>query len=404
LNETSDSPSPRLGFWPRMIIQGVFLLLLAVGLFFVVRHLAAMKPRLGRAVPQPTAPVVRTVTVRPGERRLTIHAEGTARPAAEVQISPQVSGKAVYVNPSLTPGGYVSAGELLVKIEPVDYELAVTLAEARVADAESKLAMAREEANVAVKEWGEHFAQGREDVPEPPPLVAKKPQLEAAEANLKAQKANLEKARLNLSRTAITAPFDAVITDKKVGVGQTLAVGQAICTMHARNTMEIVLPLDSGQVGWVRVPGLTVPAGEEGAGAVVRVRAGDRTEVYDGKVVRAQGKVDPATRLVDVVVRVENPYAKTPPLTPGMFASVDLEGEALQNVAAVPRLALRQGGILWVAKDGKLSFRKVEVALLEGNDAIVSGGLEPGDQVVVSDLKEVTDGMTVRVANGEQAE
>jgi RND family efflux transporter MFP subunit len=131
----------------------------------------------------------------------------------------------------------------------------------------------------------------------------------------------------------------------------------------------------------------------------VITRIAGRDLSWSGKIVRAEGKLDERTRMVNVVVRVENPYATRPPLVAGLFVSVEIEGHTLENAAVIPRAALRENSMVWIVdEDGQLEFRKVVVARLETNHAILKSGLEDGDQVVTSGLKAVTDGMQVRIA------
>lgn len=115
-------------------------------------------------------------------------------------------------------------------------------------------------------------------------------------------------------------------------------------------------------------------------------------------MVRAEGKLDERTRMIHVVVRVIDPYAKKPPLAPGLFVTVDIEGRRLENVSVIPRSALHQDNVVWVVnEEGRLWFRKVHVARISTESIIVESGLADGETVVVSPLNAVTDGMKVSV-------
>ena len=115
-------------------------------------------------------------------------------------------------------------------------------------------------------------------------------------------------------------------------------------------------------------------------------------------MVRAEGKLDERTRMVNVVIRVDKPYETKPPLAAGLFVTVEIEGRTLENAAILPRAALRENNVVWVVdENGQLKFRSVDVARLTPEAVIVGGGLKDGEMVVVSTLKAVTDGMKVRV-------
>ena len=136
--------------------------------------LKAGKQAPERKVPETPAPVVQAVSVTVGPHTVRISGQGTVRPLLNAQLVPQVSGKVLGTAASLVSGGTFKAGDELLKIDPIDYELAVTLAAARVGDADAKYALAQEESEAAIQEWRD-LNQGIK----PPDLVARKPQLSA---------------------------------------------------------------------------------------------------------------------------------------------------------------------------------------------------------------------------------
>jgi multidrug efflux pump subunit AcrA (membrane-fusion protein) len=108
--------------------------------------------------------------------------------------------------------------------------------------------------------------------------------------------------------------------------------------------------------------------------------------------------MDERTRMINVIVRVEAPYATKPPLAAGLFASVEIQGRTIPEAAIVPRAALRENDRVWVVDDtGRLAFRDIEVARLYPDRAILTDGLRAGERVVISPLNAVTDGMAVRI-------
>lgn len=371
-----------------------FVALGALGL----RTLTATKPNLTKRQRHIPVPVVRAITVRTARQSVHIVGEGTVRPLREISIVPQVSGNVVYTAPALVNGGEFQQGETLLRIDPVDYELAVTLAESKVKDAESNLSLVKEDAVAARHEWRLLHADGPDATREPPPLVAKEPQLAAAQARLEADRADLRKAVLNVERTVLQAPFDGRISEKNVDIGQYVSLGQTLASLYSIETVEIVIPLEDDALSWFHVPGFT-PGDGPGARAVVRAHIAGQERSWSGEVIRAQGKLDERTRMIDIVVRVHKPYATKPPLAPGLFATVDIEGRTLTNAQTIPRSALHQGDVAWVVDhDGLLHFRKVKVARVHGNEAIIESGLKDGEVVAISPFEAPTDGMSVRTA------
>lgn len=375
----------------------VVIVLVAVGLFGM-GALKANKKQIEKQKPVALDPVVRVVPIETSKRRVRVHGEGTVQPLKEIDIVPQVGGKIIYVSPSLVNGGSFNKGEVLLRIDPVDYELAVTLARAHIKDAESVLKTTQEEAAAGREEWRLQYAKGGKK--EVPPLVAKEPQLMAARARLEAGKADLKKALLNLERTEIRAPFNGRISQENAGVGQYVSPGQRLGTLFSTDTVEVVVPLEGDDLYWFQVPGFT-PGNGPGAEARVRARVAGEDLEWEGVVVRSEGELDKKTRMVNVVVQVERPYDRKPPLAVGSFVTVDIQGATLENAAVIPRAALRHGDSVWVVEDETMHFRKVAVALFEGDGVVVRSGLKSGELVAVSALKAPTDGMKVRPARVE---
>lgn len=368
--------------------------------------LVASKRQIKKAKPEIPAPAVRTLAVRIGPYTVHTRGEGTVRPLREVELAPQVSGKVVHVSPWLVNGGEFRHGDTLLRIDPVDYELGVTLARAKVKDAETRLALAEQEAEAARREWRLLVAGGPQEgaEKEPPPLVAKEPQLAAARAAVDAARADLSKALLNLERTDLRAPFDGRVGEKQVDIGQYVSPGQALASLLSTDAAEIVVPLEDAHAYWFHVPGFT-PGDGPGSAAVVRARVAGREETWRGRVVRSEGRLDERTRMLNVVVRVERPYAKKPPLAAGLFVSVEIEGRALARAAVLPRFSLHPDDTVWVVDENqRLRFRKVEVARVHGDEAVIQDGLKDGDRVVVTPLKAVTDGMAVRIGEMKEAD
>ncbi len=359
--------------------------------------LTASKPQLKRTQPPVPVPVVRVHSITTGPRAIVVRGEGTVRPLREIELVPQVGGNIVYVSPVLIDGGEYKKGDVLMRIDPQDYRLAVTLAEAQVKDSESRLRVAEEEAASSIEEWQLLYQSSKKSDREIPPLVAKEPQLAAAKARLAADRADLQKAKLNLERTELRAPFDGRVSEERIDIGQYVAPGRALANLYSTRAAEIVVPFDDESLFWFDVPGFT-PGNGDGSPVKVIARIAGRDRSWSGKIMRAEGKLDERTRMINVAVRVENPYATKPPLVAGLFVTVEITGHTIEDAAVIPRSALRENNTVWVVDDsGRLTFREVEVARLETNQVILRSGLTDGDQVVTSGLRAVTDGMQVRV-------
>ncbi len=370
-------------------------ILIALGAFGMIK-LTESKPEMKKRNMAAPLPMVRTMVVETASKSMVIEGEGTVRPLREIDLAPQVSGKVVYLSPSMINGGAFKKGETLLRIEPEDYRLAVVLQESKVKNSQSLLKQAEEETAAAKDEWRQLYLDDGKQTKVPPPLVLKQPQLAAAKAKLAADKADLKNAHLALERTVIKAPFNGRVEVEDVGLDQYVRAGEKLATLYSTDVVEIVVPLEDETLFWFHVPGFT-PGKGPGAPATIRARFAGRDCTWEGRVVRAEGKMDERTRMVRVVVRVEKPYATKPPLAVGLFVRVEIKGRNLPNLAILPRSALHQGDTVWVVdQNDRIQFRKVQVARIEGEQVQVKSGLENGERVAISPLKTVTNGMMVR--------
>jgi RND family efflux transporter MFP subunit len=365
---------------------------LVVGLLITVL-LVKLNNKPERVTPPASRPVVTAFTVTAEMEPVHVQSFGSVKAKRSVTIVPQVSGEVVAKSAAFEAGGFVKAGQVLLRVDDTDYALAVANARATVAQAEYNLAMAQEEAAVAGQEWDRMDRAG-----EPSPLVLREPQLKLAAANLKAAEAALAQAEVNLARCTMTAPFDGRVLNSDVDVGQYLRAGAAIGTVYATALAEITVSVPDTDLDW-----LNVGTGDDRAGATVDVSVefGGTRHHWIGHAMRFGGAVDARSRLVPVVIEVANPYrsdGNRPPLVEGMFVEVTFNTLPQPGSVTVPRTAVRPGDKVWVIGEGnKLDIRSVTVARAGVNLAVLSDGLALGERICTSNLQYVTQGLPVRV-------
>jgi len=345
--------------------------------------------------------LVRTVVVKPKNTRMVVTAYGTVSPKIQVDLIPQVAGQVVELSEAMVQGGSFRNGDALVRIDPRDYELAVEKARADVARAEYELVREQKEGEIARKEWDMVAGDGETPFSTPPgddSLLFRGPQRRLAEANLDAAKARLREALLSLDRTVITAPFNGRVRAEAVDKGQYVSTGKVLATVYGTDSAEIVFPVPDEDLAWFELPGASV---------LVSSEFGGHRHEWLGRVVRSGGSVDTGSRLVDVIVEVEDPFnrknthpAAKAPLIVGMFVEGRIQGQELPSVTVVPRYALREGNTVWVYANpaGELRIRSVDVIRVTEGEALIGAGLKEGEQVIVSRIDAVTDGMKVRKA------
>lgn len=368
-----------------------------VAVILVVGFAAASRLSLRREPPQRSesavyAPLVRTTPVESRTFPVAVHGDGSLEARTRIDLVPQVGGEVVAIHPELRAGGHFRAGEVLLMIEPRDYELAVARAEAEVTSAETAVVTTRAESEAAIAEWDQlHPGEPA------PPLVRLEPQIREAEARVLTAQVALQAAELDLSRTRLALPFDGRVVAASVDVGEVVAANQSLGVVYATDVFEVAVPLRVEELAWIALP----DGARDGDGAPATVRgkgAGGPFEVR-GRVARLYGELDAVSRLARVVVEIPlaDLDARTAArLVPGTFVAVELEGATLEGAVELPRAALREDGVVWVVEDGRLRFARPEI-LYRGNGTVLVEGLEPGARVVTSNLEVVTDGMQVRL-------
>ena len=371
------------------------LLVIALGIVAFI-GLSHLKKTPQRQQPPRQGILVDVMRLEAGEHQVRVFATGTVGAEAEINLVPQVSGKVSWISPRLVTGGFFRQGETLLKIEQEDYLLAIEQAGAEVAQAEVALATEQEQAKIALEEWERVSLP---DMGEPGPLVTREIQLRQQQAVLAAAEANLRKAELNLQRTELTAPFNGRIRSEQVDLGQYLVAGAAIAAFSGTDHAEISVPLPTTDLRWLEIPEQT-----GGTGSLAIIRApGDNSTSWQGRIVRSLGEIDPDSRLATLVVSVADPYRLTADseqraaLPYGLFVEVELQGEALPDVISLPRKALRSGEQVWIADDeNRLRLRPVEILRREKDQILVTGGVAPGDKLVLTNISGAADGALLR--------
>jgi len=388
---------------PKSTIIALGILLVGVVIFAL---LIALRPEPPKVERPRVSPMVTTVPAVPRHGHLTVTGTGTVRPTREVNLGAEVAGKVIALSPVMVSGGVFRKGDVLVQLDTTDYVNAVSIADAEVTQRRYELLQAREERDIAAREWTRLEARTGEKPPAPQSdlgsMVLKEPQLKLAEAMLKSAEARLSDARTRLARTHIRAPFGGRVRTKNVELGQYVAPGQVVAALFSTESAEIAVPLSSENAAlitglWGQEPGHP----HERIPATVHAGFGGRQYTWEGMVDRTEGTLDTGTRTLNVVVKISRPYrsdASHPPLLVGTFARVEIQGGELAHYVSIPRAALREGDLVWIVEGDRLRMRPVEVAQTVDDRAFIRDGLDGGEQVVMSKLDVVSDSMIVRVA------
>jgi RND family efflux transporter MFP subunit len=389
-------------------------LLVLASAILVAVLLVASRPDVTTVRVETAPPLVDVVAVRPTQAALRIRAQGTVEPRTESDLVAEVAGRVVWVSPHLASGGFFSKDDPLVRVDARDMEIELEAARARLARARSDAANA--------KTTLDRQRQMREQ------RVSSKARFDAAqnaanvaEAVVREARVAVRRAELDLERTEIRAPFDGRVREKRIDVGQFIVRGSPVARIYAVDYAEIRLPVSDEDSAFLDLPlaygapdaNGVGPDVHEDEGPAVLLSAGfaGRRHTWQGRVVRTEGALDPRTRMIHVVARVEDPYARSgppgsTPLPIGLFVDAEIEGRVVDDVFELPWAALREqeGAVVVVDEDERLRLRRVGVFRRERGTVWIHEGLSEGERVVTTPLDVFVEGMLVRTGRPQAAE
>jgi RND family efflux transporter MFP subunit len=379
----------------KLLVPLLVLALACVGAFLLV----ATAPSVENVEPERALSAVRVREPHPESVRLVVRTQGTVAPRTESALVPEVSGRVVWVSPSLVSGGFFSQGEPLLRIDPKSYDMAVARARAAVT-------RARSEFEFADSELSRQQGLSARKVASTSQLSQARRTREVTEASLVEARVALEQAEWDLERSEIRAPFEGRVREENVDVGQVISQGSPVGTLYATDYAEIRLPIADHQLAFLDLPSMR--GNRETTGPLVRLHArfAGRRHEWTGRVVRTEGEIDARSRMVHVVAQVEDPYGVDEedangdpggvPLAVGLFVHAEIEGPLAEGVIVVPRYAMRDDRhILLVDAEDRLRTREVDVLRIDGDEVLIQGALAPGERICVSPLQVVVEGMRV---------
>ncbi|MBX7082210.1 MAG: efflux RND transporter periplasmic adaptor subunit [Nannocystaceae bacterium] len=381
------------------------LVILVAGVM-IARALVLAKPEPEHHPVEIPITYVDVLEARPADHTAIVRAMGVVRPEREVVLQPEVGGRVVELSPELVPGGRLRKGEQILKVDPRDYSAAVASVQAEMSQA--ALAV-REEATlrrVAEHEWKDSKDVAADTLE----FVMREPHLEAAQARVSSVRSRIDKARRDLQRTSLKAPFDAIVLDESIDVGQMVGPQTPVARLAGteRFWVQVALPVD--ELGMLEIPGVNVEGNRGSAAKIlyggVGSRGGDVTQSRDGYATKLAVAVEERGRLAQLYVAVEDPLGlRLPiatrglPLLVGRYVEVELAGRLLSGVFELPRTALRDDTMVWVVDEQqRLQRREIHVAWREQAMVYVDRGLQRGDRVVTTPLATATEGMKVSIA------
>jgi len=362
----------------------------------LARHFMANRPIAKRKPPQKVTPLVTVTNLEKVDYQIVIPVMGNVVPELEISLVPRVSGEIMEVNSEFVPGGVVKKGDVLVRIDPINYQAA--LAKARASLEQAKLELLREQGKqiIAEREWKLMGAGETTDLEEK--LILRKPQLKMAQAGLRSAEAQMRKAQSDLAATNVKAPFNAIIRSKNVNYGDQASPQKIMATLIGTDTFWVEAAISIDRLPWLTLPDTS---NDEATTAIVHTTAGKKRA---GRLIKLLTDIEPGGRMAKILVEIDDPLDLNStlderiPLLIGEFVRLDLYGKTEKDVFVIPRTGLRENNTVWLLTDSNLLDIKNISCIWKDTEKVISRDLSDRPRLIISDLAGPVDGMSLSVA------
>ena len=209
----------------------------------------ATKPEPPRRSPPNSIITVDAEILKRQAYQVIIPSQGIIQARTRSMLIPEVSGEIIWISDSFRSGGFFRPEAELVKIDPRDYQTALIVAKATLAQRTSAYEIEKAQHEQAKINW-ERLGNGEK----PTRLVLREPQLAEARALMESAAAGVERAERDLNRTVIKAPYEGRILNKSVDIGQSVSPGTMLAEIFATDYVEIRLPLRNEHLDFIQLP------------------------------------------------------------------------------------------------------------------------------------------------------
>ena len=373
-----------------------------------------------------------------------IVAYGRIAPKHSWQAIAEVSGKVTYRHPDLESGRLLSAGTLVLEIDPLEYELkqSQALANLNMANAQlkrldqeqknvvSSLNIEKQKLTLEEQEYDRKLELKNKKLISNSEVEAQKQSLlvqtklvqdlsstlkllpddkKVAQAQVNINQALLEDAQRQLTNTHIVLPFDARISEVSIEQAQAVSTGNIMFEAQKLGAVEVKaeLSLKDAETLMQSVPKSlshngSLPNVEKlGLSANITLQLGTKLHQWPATLTRIADNINPDQATIGFYLEVQQDIKELqigtkPPLTKGMFVSAHIHGFNSQQFIIAEK-SLHGESIYIMDAENKLSIRKVNVHFRNNQGVAISGDFQAQDKLVLNDLIPAIPGMSLKV-------
>jgi len=376
----------------KWIIVGSIILLTAL----IVVVLNVFKPEAKKRDIPETIVRVDVIKAKRANYPVVVNANGTIEAETRGNLVAQIRGEIVEVADNFKTGGAFKQGDVLAKIDPRDYQAALSQATAALSQADAAYRQEQASAKQANDDWAR--LGNTETAPD---LVRRVPQLAAAKAQLNSAKAANATAKLNLTRTQVTAPYAGRIIERNATLGQYVSVGSPLAEVFSTDGVEVKLPISQNEYSQLGLDQFDTSSSQShNFKVLLKANIGNQHYHWNAKISRTDSTFDVNTRQIDVIAEVEDPLGainKQPELKIGQFVSATIQGKTLEDVYVIPNKSIREGRYAYLVKDGRLTKQTVEIIWQDDQNTIVTKGVTNNDLIVTTSLNSTLAGARAKL-------
>jgi len=420
---------PKLAFFPILLI-GILVLILSI----------ALKPKLAITAGNGSVRIVDVMPLNLINVSPQATGFGQIKPKHQWSAIAEVTGEIIYQSPLLSKGNFINEGTLLLRIDPLKYELALAQAEADLKGRQLQLAkLEQEQINLAknleieesrlllTKQENERltklYKQGLyslsnldeqrlklltsektvQEIEQQLSLFENEKSVAIAQINL--SKASVAEAERSLEKTIISAPRNIKLAQVNVEPNQVISLNQTMIIGHALEVMEVEAQVSINDMHMLmsslkKCADCTVVLPEllNNIGASISLNSGSMSKTWKAKVTRISETIDPNQATVGVILEVEQDLGHLkdgkPPLLNGMFIKATLVGQQTPHYA-VPEKAIHTNRIYIMDETDKLKIVPVTVLYRTKLHTVISGDISKGERLVLNDLLPAVEGMSL---------
>ncbi len=338
----------------------------------------------------------RTVSYGVFEPRISVF--GELRAKRQVRLRALVPGEVISADAKFEDGARVAEGELLLTIDPFNYETRLDEAKAQLKGAKALLTERKAATQLAfqdLKRARQLFDKGTVSQKtlddRKTDHTIKKARRDQQQSVVDRLAVQVKRAQRDLDNTKVVAPFDGYVTDITARQGRVLNPNDQIAVLYDADNFEVVFNLSDAEYGRF------LQRNAEIIGRPVNIAwdvGGERIELT-ATIKRVGAQISQSTRGVDVYAELEGPLPSN--VRGGAFVSVNLTAQPVPDVMALPKDALYGDNQAYLIVAGRLEPVQLDDYIDDGQNILLRSGLDAGTQVLLTRFNEAAPGVAVKV-------